>query len=626
MSDAKAETPRGRPEIGRIVLAHEAPLSLAGLSVEPALRRVSWPGGEAILQPRVMQVLVALGRAQGAILTRDELQEACWHGVVVGEDALNRVTGQLRRLCGETGDALKLETIPRVGYRLVTGDLSAAAVAARPASPGAGPVVAVLPFDNLSGDPDFLYFSDGLSDEILQTVARSTGLTVLGRASSFQFRGAGKSARQVGQALGATHVLDGAVRRSGDAVRVTAELVSCATQTQVWSDSFHRQLADIFALQDEIAAKVAVALKATFAPSPATGPIDPEAYDLYLRAHDVGFENVNFDADLLERAVAIAPDFAQAWALLAFARSIGYRWIGRDHGETIRGRAIEAARRALALDPSAAYAYLAQDIVLPICGAFAERLAIVDRALAATPNDPIVLVHAGGLRDVLGYQRRAYEHIERAYRLDPRYAAFYYPYALEGIGRLADARAAITRDSARWPDFAMLKAAAIRFAYESGDQAAYARLMATVRSEDITAFMAPYLAQMAQIHLDWSPKLGAEILAAHWKSLETSGVIPISKLGPLAARGLIEEVFELVEAASFDHLHTPYGQMVTGEVSLNILYTAPFAALRRDPRFVRLCAKLGLAQHWATADDWPDFEAEVAPHYDLRRETRRILG
>jgi len=146
------------------------------------------------------------------------------------------------------------------------------------------PVLAVLPFDNLSGDADLTYFSDGVSEEIQQTVSRSTELKVIGRGSSFQFRGVDKAAAHVAAELNATHVLDGSVRRSGQKVRISAQLIECASSTTLWSDRFDRDLSDIFALQDEIAAAVAAALKTTFAPAAAVGAIDPAAYDLYLRA------------------------------------------------------------------------------------------------------------------------------------------------------------------------------------------------------------------------------------------------------------------------------------------------------------------------------------------------------
>ena len=151
-------------EAGVIVLAHALPRRLGPLSIEPAMRRVAHDSGaEEFLEPRVMQALVALVRADGRILSRDDLLAQCWSGVVVGEDAINRVIGRLRRLSeGAGAGAFRVETITKVGYRLIAAAPAAATIVHGPPR-RSEPLLAVLAFDNLSGDPDFLYFSDGVS-------------------------------------------------------------------------------------------------------------------------------------------------------------------------------------------------------------------------------------------------------------------------------------------------------------------------------------------------------------------------------------------------------------------------------------------------------------------------------
>ena len=253
----------------RIRLAGEERLRLGALTIEPALRRVAHDGGDAeIVEPRVMQVLVALIHAEGRILSRDELLMSCWHGVVVGEDAITRVVGRLRRLFDSIGQGeFKLETVTKVGYRLVpTGWTSEARRPEVALAPVTEPRLAVLAFDNLCDGDDMAWFSNGVSEEILQSVASVEALTVIGRGSSFQFRGAEKSASHVAAALNVTHLLDGSVRRSGPTVRISAQLVECAGQTTLWSDRFDRELSDFFAVQDEIAGAVAAALTMVFAP------------------------------------------------------------------------------------------------------------------------------------------------------------------------------------------------------------------------------------------------------------------------------------------------------------------------------------------------------------------------
>jgi adenylate cyclase len=250
---------------------------LGALTIEPSLRRVVHDdGGSEIVEPRVMQVLVALVRAEGRILSRDDLLISCWHGVVVGEDAVTRVMGRLRRLVDGVGQgAFTLETVTKVGYRLVSTDRAGetARSDATALSQAIEPRLAVLAFDNLCDGEDMAWFSNGVSEEILQTVASGAALKVIGRGSSFQFRGAEKSASHVAAALNVTHLLDGSVRRSGPKVRVSAQLVECADQTTLWSGRFDRELSDFLAVQDEVARAVAAALAIVFAPRQGRWPM-----------------------------------------------------------------------------------------------------------------------------------------------------------------------------------------------------------------------------------------------------------------------------------------------------------------------------------------------------------------
>lgn len=253
-------------------LAGEPDFELGGLRVRPSTREVAGAATTQVLEPRVMQVLIVLARRRGAVVSRGDLEAECWSGRAVGDDAINRCIQSLRRL-GETLGGYSIHTVKRVGYRLdeQTGGRAAA------------PVLAVLAFDNLSGDPDMGWFSDGLSVEILQTVAQGADLRVIGHGSSFRFRGADKAAREVAAQLGATHVLDGAVRRAGSRLRVSAHLVDGASGVTLWSMTFEREITDVFAVQDEIAGAAAAALRLAFAPARPKGAIEPAIYDLYLR-------------------------------------------------------------------------------------------------------------------------------------------------------------------------------------------------------------------------------------------------------------------------------------------------------------------------------------------------------
>ena len=268
--------------------------------MDPAGLRLAWPGGQASVQPRAMQVLIQLSRAKGAVVSRDSLIQSCWGSRAVSDDSINRVIHLLRQVARQSGgQGFAIHTIATVGYRLSApgGDEEA----------GGEPRLAVLAFDNLTGDAGLDYFSDGLSEEILFTVGKRVALAVVGRSSSFSLRGAEKSPARAGALLGATHVLDGSVRRSGDRVRITAELVDCASRATLWSDRFERSLVDVFAVEDEIAAAVAAALKVACAPGARAAAIDPTAFDLYLKARHLDSEWNLPQIGLLEQATARAP-------------------------------------------------------------------------------------------------------------------------------------------------------------------------------------------------------------------------------------------------------------------------------------------------------------------------------
>ncbi len=612
-------------EAGVIVLAHALPARLGPLSIEPAMRRVAHDNGaEEFLEPRVMQALVALVRAHGRILSRDDLLAQCWNGVVVGEDAINRVMGRLRRLSEGVGaDAFRVETITKVGYRLIA-EAPAVRPAAVAAAPRSEPLLAVLAFDNLSGDPDFLYFSDGVSEEILHTVARRTGLKVVGRSSSFQLRGEAKSARRVADELGATHLLDGSVRRSGDLLRVTAQLVDCASQTELWADRFDRALTDVFALQDDIAAAIATALNAALAPAAPQGPIDPIAYDLYLRARAPAPDPTLFDIPLLEQAVARAPDFAQGWAMLAFARAVDLCWNRRAIAKPAEWDGMRAAAdRALKLDPAAGIAYLALATGTAICGRYAEQHALVEKALAVLPNDPLVLVQACGFADTVGRQRLALDYASRAYEVDQRYAASFYANALEATGRREEGFAVHERAVERWPGALMGCGTALKSAIDADDWERYARLRALLAPEVAAHWLVGALDHMAGLAQGWTPATGARLIQGLRDELAATGTVPMVWTGRCCAHGLTDEVYEILDAASFARLFEDSGCMAGSDLSFNVLFSPAYAALRADPRFVRLCDKLGLCDYWVGAGVWPDCADELG--YDLRAEARRLV-
>jgi hypothetical protein len=470
-----------------------------------------------------------------------------------------------------------------------------------------------------------------VSEEILQTVARGAELKVIGRGSSFQFRGPDKAAAHVAHALRATHVLDGSVRRSGGKVRVAANLIECASETTLWSDRFDRELSDVFALQDEIAAAVADALKVAFSPKSKAEPIDPAAYSLYLKALEVRNLGLDTDSrgaviDLLERAVQLAPQFARAWVFLATMLAMRLR-IDDAEGDRaqLRAKVVAAAQTALAIDPNLGGVFQVLGALEPPAH-FVQRESFHQRALALSGDDPTVLTNASLFYAEVGALARAAELAARAYELDPLYpwAANWYAVTLEKAGRLEESRAMHEAFHRLWPENELIALDAMECAangdqwdwYDQLQQDAEARGFSGVIYRRMVSFLDAVRASDGE---GW--------LAAAQREFARRGEIAARTLVHLHRLGFAEEAFDLIERASFDYVRSSEGRVPDGTLSPIIMFSAFDApAFREDTRFVRLCAKLGLCDYWTETGHWPDCAAQGALPYDFKAECRRLAA
>src|SRR6266545_6955263 len=222
--------------------------------------------------------------------------------------------------------------------------------------------IAVLPFANISGKADQDYFSDGMTEELLNVLAKVPQLKVVARTSVFQFKDKGGDIREIGRKLGVTNVVEGSVRRDGPEVRITAQLVRVADGFHIWSETYDRKLESVFALQDEIARRIGAALKSSLgvtAPVAARAPIDPQAYDEYLKGRALLRQRSDLPSAIahLKAAVAKAPEFAAAWSSLSLAYEVSFWFTAHMTpalaAEFLSGQAA-AAERAAALEPDAA--------------------------------------------------------------------------------------------------------------------------------------------------------------------------------------------------------------------------------------------------------------------------------
>jgi TolB-like protein/class 3 adenylate cyclase len=291
------------------------------------------------------------------------------------------------------------------------------------------PSIAVLPFQNMSGDPEQEYFVDGMVEEIITALSRIRWLFVIARNSSFTYKGQAVDVKQVGRELGVRYVLEGSVRKGSDRVRITAQLIEAETGAHLWADRFDGSLEDIFELQDKVAASVAgviePALQAAETARSVNRPTnDLTAYDLYLRAFEMVWRSARQLPEslrLTEEAIARDPDYGPAlgWAAVCCSRLVTSDWSEDAEGDRRKG--IDFARRALQVagdDPGVlASAAFALDIFGEDNGAMA---ALIDRALALNPNFARGWFISGTLRIRGGQLDIAIEHLETALRLSPR--------------------------------------------------------------------------------------------------------------------------------------------------------------------------------------------------------------
>jgi adenylate cyclase len=490
------------------------------------------------------------------------------------------------------------------------------------------PLLAVLAFDNLSGDPEMAYFSDGVSEEILQTVAKAERLRVIGRASSFQFRGREKACRQVAAELGCSHVLDGSVRRSGSRVRITAHLVECGGQSTLWSDRFDRDLTDIFALQDEIAAAVATALKTAFAPRLAVGKIDPVAYDLFLRARLTNDSSERVASiGTLERVVKLAPLLAPAWSALALVRATHAREMPGDPlVKATRAAAKDAAETALRLDPSSGMAFAALGLLQPH-GAYAARGELLERAAAVAPDDPQTLEEIGWFLPIVGRNEEALRFASRSLSLDPlNYTtAILHAMLLGFVGRYDDCQQAFALYREKWPVVDL--APALLYSAFKRDWPTFDRLSLDVETLGLNKDSELQAVSVGLMLRDRTPTSAQSVLQIGQSLIEQSGTVEFGWLVVGCAMGLTEETFALVERASFAHLFDEGGPLPAASFSPGIIFDRTAnQAMMQDVRFVGFCAKLGLCDYWLQSDCWPDCADDGLLPYNFKAECKRLAA
>ncbi len=288
--------------------------------------------------------------------------------------------------------------------------------------------IAVLPFANLSAEPNQEYFSDGMSEELLNVLTRVDGLVVASRTSSFAYKNDTRNVREIARALRVANILEGSVRKVGDRLRITAQLIDTANDRQLWSDSYDRDMDDIFRIQDEIANAIVTALTAelgiglaSVSVGSATSNLD--AYDLYLKARElfIARENLPTSWTLLEQATNMDPQFARAWEALAAVHHVAISWLtgdGIDHSALARA----AARRALEIDPNLSMPYAVMAMEHEATGeGYAGAIKNHDMSIEKDPKNATAWLWRGITFKDMGYFEKAAADFEQCLSVDPGY-------------------------------------------------------------------------------------------------------------------------------------------------------------------------------------------------------------
>lgn len=469
----------------------DSPFWVADWKVEPSLGRLSRGQNSVKVEPKVMTVLVCLAQTAGDVISREQLEAAAWEGMVVGYDSLASTIIKLRKAFEDDSKNPRIiETVPKRGYRLiapvsaivppmVTEGGAEAESLEQPAGYTPVPLrekkriaqilinhkarglfvaaafftlvvaiyfgvmsdnedrtltVAVLPFKNMSNDPQQEYFSDGMTADLITDLSKLSALSVIARNTVFSYKNDDVDVRKVARELDAQYVIEGSVRKSGNTVRISATLIDASNGTNIWADRFDGALDDVFALQDKVTSRIVESLEVKLTENERSRIIHQytsniEAYDHFLQGWQY-FWNMSREGNQIAResyhkAIEIDPEFARAYANLALTYAYEYLngW-NEDQNLTIK-KANEYANKAVELDDKLPQVYWALGVTQNYSRQYKDALETAQTALALDPN------YADGyglLATVLNYAgqpKQALAAMDKAMRLNPRYPSIY---------------------------------------------------------------------------------------------------------------------------------------------------------------------------------------------------------
>ena len=442
-------------------------------------RRELHRGAEPVaVEPQVLDLLICLVKNRDRVVTKDDLIASVWGGRIVSEATLTSRVYAARKALGDSGQGQKLiRTIARRGLRFVANvsihsNGNEPAVAAGPGPrvvgdhspatlpPPERPAIAVLPFNNMSGDPDQEYFSDGITEDVITALSKLRWFLVIARNSSFTYKGKAVHIKQVAEELGVNYVVEGSVRRLGERVRITAQLNEVVTGSHIWAERYDRDLADVFAVQDEITAAIVTAIEpqiyaAENLRARRKPPDRLDAWDLVMRALSHYWRVTPQDnivaQQLLQNAIDIDPNYGQALGLLATSHIFGVHMGWSD--KSVAPIAERAALAAIQADSEDPWAHHALGCTHLFMRRFDDALAEFESALRLNPNFSLAQCYYCVTLAYSGRWQEAEDAVNRALRFSPRdpLSALYYGAAsyAQYVGRNYEKAMQLARESIR---------------------------------------------------------------------------------------------------------------------------------------------------------------------------------
>jgi TolB-like protein len=395
-----------------------------------------------MLEPQVFDLIVYLVKNRDRVLAKDDLIAAVWDGRIVSDATLSSRINAARRAVGDTGAEQRLiRTYSRKGIRFV-GEVQETTELLSPESVGHGgvsthlraargkPCVGVLPFDNLSSEPEQEYFSDGVTEDIITALSKYRSLLVIARNSTFALKRRGGDVRQIGRDLGANYIVQGSVRRIGARVRITAQLVETESGQQIWAEQYDRELQDIFEVQDGITARVAARIEPEIGNAEralverkSKSPQAFDAWDFFRLGTKHFYKSMaedNREAQrLFRRAIDLDPSLAEAYGFLSYSIVLSMVYFDLEPDDALLNEAVAIAKKGATLDERDALIRFMYGRALLACKSYSEALGELEIAAELNPN--LAVVHCG-LGDSLTYEGRideAIPHFQRAINLSP---------------------------------------------------------------------------------------------------------------------------------------------------------------------------------------------------------------